>query len=414
MVDREANSPTLDLSAAPRLLQIFNRYLDKGGEETWVEKMSSLLGRDYEISDCVFDSRDWTGASAPRAWDQALRMFYNPTSIGHLRELTKSFRPQAWLVHNVFPVGSAAVYREALRLQIPIIQYVHNFRPFSVNGYLWAGDSLATGGLKRRFWREIAHGAWQGSRAKTAWLGATLTAMHQLRWFRGVKAWIAISDFMRQRFIEAGIPSKDIFTLRHCWQPINESPTFSEKDYYLFLGRLIPAKGVEVLLQAWNILHAKKTDNAPRLVIAGEGPLEHRVRHATKENPLVEFHGLVAGNDKAALLSQCRAVIAPSLWWEPLGLVTYEAYDYAKPMLAARSGGLTETVVDGATGYLHEPGNAAGLAGHVLKLEADTGLRHSLGMEGRKWLLENTGPQNWVEGFRHIVNHSLRANARRV
>ncbi len=47
-------------------------------------------------------------------------------------------------------------------------------------------------------------------------------------------------------------------------------------------------------------------------------------------------------------------MLAPSVWWEPLGLVTYEAYDYGKPMLAARSGGLSETVVAGLTGFLHE------------------------------------------------------------
>lgn len=402
------------MPSAPRLLQVFNRYLDKGGEESWVETMSNILGRDYEISDCIFDSHDWTGPSAPPAWQQAVRMFYNPVSISNLRESTKSNASQAWLVHNVFPVGSAAVYREALRLNIPIIQYVHNFRPFSVNGYLWAGDSVATEGLRRCYWREIAQGSWQGSRIKTAWLASILTAMHQLRWFRSIKAWVAISDFMRARFIEAGVPGEDIFTLRHCWQPANQNPNFADENYYLFLGRLIPAKGVQVLLDAWRILRMEKGGGAPRLVIGGEGPMDGRVRHAAQENPLVEFRGLVSGDEKSRLLSQCRAVIAPSLWWEPLGLVTYEAYDYAKPMLAARSGGLTETVVDSVTGHLHEPGNANELAHQVLRLEADAGTRRTMGKEGRRWLLENAGLQKWIEGFRHIVNHALQRRARHV
>ena len=131
------------------------------------------------------------------------------------------------------------------------------------------------------------------------------------------------------------------------------------------------------------------------------------LRTLAAQNPRVEFRGLVGGSEKHGLLAGCRAMIAPSLWWEPLGLVTYEAYDHGKPMLAARSGGLTETVVHGETGLLHEPGNAAELARQVIELDASPQRRIEMGRAGRGWLLENTNERDWLEKFTSVVAHAV-------
>ncbi len=389
-----------------RLLSVFNRYLESGGEEASVHRIFELLSSNMDTHCCAFSSSAWTGDTAPPAWSQALRMIRNPASLRALRQEHSAHRPDAWLVHNVFPVGSAAIYREARKCRTPIIYYIHNFRPFSVNGYLWAGNEIAAGGLRKNFWQEIRAGAWQNSVVKTAWFAFVLTIMHRLRWFRAVKAWVAISDFMREKFIEAGVPAADIFTVRHAWHPMPEPPAPPDQGHYLFLGRLIPAKGIAVLFDAWQIIRTELGVRSPRLVIAGAGPMESQVREIAAQNPLVEFRGPVSGAEKNGLIAGCRGMIAPSLWWEPLGLVTYEAYDFAKPMLAARSGGLTETVVHGATGFLHTPGNAAELARQVIELDASPERRTAMGRAGREWLIANTSEEDWLRKFTRVVEHA--------
>ena len=391
----------------PTLLQVFNHYLESGGEEASVHRIFDLLSSNMEVHRCAFNSSDWTGDAAPPAWSQALRMIRNPASLRILRHEHATHRPDAWLVHNVFPVGSAAIYREALKCRTPIIYYIHNFRPFSVNGYLWDGERLAPGGLEKNFWREIRAGAWQGSVVKTAWFAFVLTLMHRLRWLRAVKAWVAISDFMREKFIEAGVPAADVFTVRHAWRPMPEPPAPHDGGHWLFLGRLIPATGLAVLFDAWKIIRAELGARAPRLVIAGAGPMESQVRDLAAQNPLVEFRGAVGGAEKHAVIAGCRGMIAPSLWWEPLGLVTYEAYDFAKPMLAARSGGLTETVVHGETGFLHAPGDTAELARQVIELDASPERRAAMGRAGREWLIANTNEQDWLRKFIRVVEHAV-------
>lgn len=391
-----------------RLLQVFSRYVEAGGEETTVNRIADVLSCENGKNQCWFDNRDWVGPAAPMWMKQAMLMIRNPSALCALRERHNALRPDAWMVHNVFPVGSAGVFREALQRGVPIIYYIHNFRPFSVNGYLWAGDGIAEGGLRRNYWQEIRHGAWQNSIIKTAWFAFVLTLTVRLGWFKSVKAWVAVSDFMRDKFIEAGVPAEDIFTVRHAWWPMPDPPPPQDGGYYLFLGRLVPAKGIRVLFDAWKIVRDELGDRAPKLIIAGAGPSESWVREKVRENPLVEFRGSVSGDEKHQLLAACRAVIAPSVWWEPNSLVTYEAYDYSKPILASRSGGRTETVEVGKTGILHEPGNADELARHVIELDAAPGRRAEMGRSGRAWLIENTNEDDWRRKIEKVVEHALR------
>jgi glycosyltransferase involved in cell wall biosynthesis len=388
-----------------KILSVFNHYLERGGEARAVASIDDSLGEIGALTTCEFSSADWTGPIAPPKWQQALRMIRNPESIRQLQRCQQSSGAELWLVHNVFPVGSGSVYSEARRLRVPVIQYLHNFRPFSVNGYLWADGKLAPEGLAKNYWPEIRAAAWQNSRIRTAWFAFVLRLGHSLGWWRGVKAWIAISEFMRERFIEAGVPAENIFALRHFWRPQADAAP-GDGAHYLFLGRLTEEKGIRTLLAAWELLQRKHDRTAPRLVIAGDGPLRDFVTAAAERLSCVTFAGEIGGAAKAEALRNARAVVVPSLWWEGLGLVAYEAFDFARPVLAARSGGLTEVVRDRESGLLHEPGNLGQLVAQVEELERSRDLRADMGAAGRRWLLANADEKEWQRRFREIAAYA--------
>ncbi len=336
-------------------------------------------------------------------------MWRNPETLERIRESHEAFRPDLWLVHNVFPVASAGVYGLARQLGVPVVYFGHNFRPFSVNGYCWAGQRLAPEGLHGNYWPEILAGSWQNSRIKTAIFATVLRKLRSSGWLDSIKAWVAISDFMRERFIEADVPADRVFTLRHSWDLLNAQPSAFEDDgSFLYLGRLSTEKGIPVLLDAWRKFRASADlPDKPRLVIAGEGPLQGMVEQASAKDPTIHFEGYVSGERKAELLHSCRAVVVPSVWWEALGLVVYEAYDFSKPVLAARSGGLTETVTDHQTGLLHEPGHADELARHLSEITNDPAQAQAWGRTGRAWLEKNTSTQDWLARFNTIADHAV-------
>ncbi len=398
-------------SEPPAILQVFNRYLDRGGEEIAVDLFAETLKGRCRLDECIFESAEWKGSNAPAKWRQLAWMFHNPQSVRRLREKQEQTRSQVWLVHNIFPVISPAIYGEALRQKIPIVQYVHNFRPYSITGYLNNAQAMQARQWPRAYLREISAGAWQKSRLKTFVLGCVLTSAHLRNQFRAVKAWIAISEFMRVSFIGAGVPAENIFRLYHPRVPVNAEANFPEGDYYLFMGRLIEEKGIKVAMECWDILHRRLGNNAPRLLVAGEGPLLEWVKTAAAANPRVEFRGFVSGDEKHQLLSRCRAVIQPSIWAEPLSFVIYDAFDYGKPVLAAAAGGMPELVGD-SNGLVHQRGDAAQLASQVEDLERrGPALRHGMGQSGRKWLMVNTNVDSWTRQLFEIMRYAGRANA---
>ena len=386
-----------------RLIQIFNRYLEPGGEEAWVAN----LEKSFDLPTCYFNSSDWVGANAPSYFSQALRMIHNPVSLQKLRMFQEETQAEAWILHNAFPTGSAAVYPEAGRNRIPLIQYIHNFRPIAVSGYLNPSDLANLPSRLRTYLTEVRRGSWRDSRIKTAWFASVLSIAKLLGWFNSITVWIAVSDFMRDQFIRAGIPSEKIFTLRHFWRPIADLSYITDEGYYLFMGRLVEMKGVLILLDVWDLIWRDRRNAGPRLVICGDGPLRESVQARAATNPLVVFKGTVSGEVKNELLRGARAIVAPSLCLESLGLVAYEAYDFAKPVLASRAGGLAETVSDGVTGLIHEPGDAETLCEQVLNLEREPQKGIEFGRNGRQWLLEHANVEKWREEFNRIVEFAI-------
>jgi glycosyltransferase involved in cell wall biosynthesis len=391
-----------------KTLQIYNRPLGTGGEELIVNTIQRAFDSSGEFVTHYFESSDWIGPNAPPKWKQALWTINNPHAARKVHELQSQTKADAWLLHGVYPIGSTSIYRQAALDSVPIIQFIHNFRPFSVSSYVRADcETPFHARLRNMFWREIKAGTWQQSRLKTAVLATSLSQLRR-RWLGAIKAWIATTNFMRDRFVDAGIAPESIFVLPFMWTPIAEPPQSAEGDYYLFLGRLMDDKGVRVLCRAWDIVRARLGNKAPSLVIGGDGPLASFVADQTKANPLIRSVGVTTGDAKRKLISECRAMIAPSLCYEALGLVTYEAYDFAKPMLAARSGGLGETVQHGVTGYLHQPGNAEELAEQIIATNGSADHRKSMGANGRKWLLSQPTPNQWLDHFRQVVQFAKR------
>jgi glycosyltransferase involved in cell wall biosynthesis len=386
-----------------RVLQIFNRYLERGGEEVWVANLENS----FQLPTCYFNSSDWTGPNAPGRLSQALRMINNPASLRKLRRLQEDTKAEVWVVQNAFPTGSAAIYREAEKLRVPLIQYVHNFRPFCVSGYLRPVDLKDLGNRSKMFVHDIRRVAWRNSRLRTTWFAMVLTIAHMLRWFDAITAWIAVSDFMRNQFIRAGVPSEKIFTLRHFWRPIADLGSTTDQDYYLFIGRLVELKGVLALVDVWDRIFNERKTAAPKIVIIGEGELDGIVRSRAGKNPLIDFRGSVSREQKQQLLTGMRALIAPSLCLESLGFVAYEAYDFAKPVLASRSGGLAEIVLHDRTGFVHEPGDTGALFDHIMNLEGEPTKRRELGQNAREWLLTNADENQWRKRFAEIIEFAI-------
>lgn len=396
-----------------KILQIFNRYLHIGGEELAVAQIREQLEAEHEVREIIFDSRDW---SDRRSWieraRQAFLMAWNRQAIAEVERQIDEFRPDLIVLHNLMPVGSSGLYLSLVRCGVPLVHFIHNFRPFSVNGYCWGAGRLQPAGLRKDYWPEIRAGAWQESRLRTAWYALQLWSLHKAGTFGQIHGWIAISKFMRDTFVNCGIQPERVRVISHGWEPCCNDGEFAagrhfpEVPCFLFLGRIAEEKGLRVLLDAWEIHEAEGRPG--ELLIAGDGPMAEEVRARCEKLKRVRCLSFVSGTAKLDLLRRCTALVAPSIWWEPLGLVIFEAYDFGKPVLAARSGGIVDHVEDGASGWLHEPGDHRTLARHFHEAASDPERCERYGIRGREIVLQRSRSQ-WLEEFNAFANDLLRA-----
>ena len=129
-------------------------------------------------------------------------------------------------------------------------------------------------------------------------------------------------------------------------------------DYYLYAGRLISHKRVDVAINACN--HLKR-----KLIVAGDGLEREYLQKIAGDT--VQFVGRVTDERLKELYANCKALIFPSD--EDFGLVPIEVQSSGRPVIAYRSGGALETVEEGKTGVFFDRQDEVSLEGAILRFE---------------------------------------------
>jgi len=115
-----------------------------------------------------------------------------------------------------------------------------------------------------------------------------------------------------------------------------------KEDYFVYLGRMIKDKGIDLCIQVTEHLHE-------RLVIAAPGSLEW-LGYQTAP-PHVEHIGYCDSERRKKVLSKAKALIAPTYFLEPFGNIVAEALLSGTPVITTDWGGFVDTCIPGVTGY---------------------------------------------------------------
>jgi glycosyltransferase involved in cell wall biosynthesis len=129
---------------------------------------------------------------------------------------------------------------------------------------------------------------------------------------------------------------------------------------FLFVGRLIERKGLDVLLEAF-----ARFDGG-ELWIAGDGPLDEAVSTAAAQDPRIRFFGHVAGEDLGDLYGGVDGLVVPSLY-EPWGLVVHEGLAHGLPVIATDQVGAAEDLIDPGVNGCIVPAGSAGETARAMR-----------------------------------------------
>ena len=166
------------------------------------------------------------------------------------------------------------------------------------------------------------------------------------------------------------------------------------KFVVLQLGRMVPRKGIDTVIESLALLRHRHGVDAMLLVVGGEGqprgsrdaPELARLRALAREHgirDMVQFTGRKNRSELRYFYSAADAFVTTP-WYEPFGITPVEAMACARPVIGAEVGGIKSTVIDGKTGFLVPARDPQAVAEKLAALHANPELAHSMGDEGMR------------------------------
>jgi glycosyltransferase involved in cell wall biosynthesis len=304
----------------------------------------------------------------------------NPWASGRLSDAIDEFEPD--LVHvMMFLTQLSPLILRVLR-RVPTLLNVVWYRPVCPTGtkMLPDGSPCSSG--------------WGVACYKNSCLPARDWAplMLQMRmfgqWRNAIDMFVANSHATRCELARDGVDHVEV--LHPGTAVVGARPPLGEAPVAGFVGRLVPEKGVDVLIEAF----ARVVSKLPqaRLVIVGEGPERPRLERLIQSSSLnarVTLKGRLSRTAAERAMEECWVQVAPSRWAEPFGLVAIEAQMRGTAVVASRSGGFCETVDDGRSGLLVDPGDAGALSDALLRLLGQREQAEVMGRAGRERALRS-------------------------
>jgi len=387
-----------------RILIVHESYVQRGGEDAAVEADADLLRRNGH------DVRLWSISNAEiEKWPlhRKVRLAWQTTwssaSRRRIKSLITEHRVDLVHFHNTLPIVSPSAIRAAHGRGVPVVMTLHNYRLVCPAGTLMRNGTVCEDCIDHSLARGIIHACYRGSRVQTASIAAMLSVHRILgTWTRCVDAFIALTPFMKSRLVAAGIPPARIHVRHNTGgaPPGGPSTGRTVPNYAVFSGRLSPEKGVLQLIEALENLREC------RVLIAGGGPLEGRVREAAAGHPHLEYLGELPPDRARAILGDARVLVFPSIWYEGFPMTILEAFAAGVPVVASRIGGLPEIVTDGHDGFLVTPSCPRELARQVARIMSDPALQARMGRAARRTYEDRFTPRRSYEKLMEIYRVS--------
>jgi len=220
-----------------------------------------------------------------------------------------------------------------------------------------------------------------------------------------VQAFIALSLFSHNIFIQAGLPPERVWVKPNFVPEQNIGEADRSPDM-LYVGEISRMKGVHILLNAWQTMALPTY----RLTLIGEGPdrRELQEKYAAMKN--IIWLGQVAHGQVLETMAASRWLVLPSLCFENFPMVLLEAWSVGTPVIAPNHGAFPDIISVGENGFLFTPGDP-----HALR-EA---LRNVASIDSRTW----KGMSSWArrkcrstyaakENYRQLISIYRKAMAR--
>lgn len=342
-----------------KILMVHNYYQISGGEDTVVSNEKRLLEEyGHEVVLYTRNNNEMRSMNKLQMLALPLITIFNPKTYREIKQIIREEKIEIVHVHNTFNLISSAVYYAAVKMRVPVVQTIHNFRFLCPGATFYRNGNICEDCVNKGLRFAIKHKCYHNSRTQTLICVINMLIHRHTGILRKIN-YIALTEFNKEKLLQLKqIESNKIFV----------KPNFVEgenidglRSGFIFAGRLDELKGIKVLVAAWKLMGNK----APQLTICGTGPLETWCRAETK-NLNVKMKGFVSNEETKQLIGKSKALILPTQWYEGFPMSIIEAYSLGTPVICSDLGNTGAIVEENITGWKFAPGNVEELISKVL------------------------------------------------
>jgi len=340
-----------------RILKVNKYFRPKGGSETVFFQQKELLeGKGYDVvpfsmkedfslqskySEYFVDNVNYEAGGFKSKISNAIKVLYSFDAKKKLEELLLKERIDIAHFHIFQHQISPSVFDVLDKNHIPKVLTLHDLKPFCPNYRMYSNGKVCEKCKGGKFINCTLNKCNDNSLFKSLVNTVEMYLHYKLKYYQNVDAYIAVSEFYRNKAIEFGVPEEKVFLIRNSVDLDSYELNLNSDEYFLYFGRLSEEKGLESLIKTFTELPNSK------LVIAGDGPqkdaLHVLVGNLGLEN--VEFKGFVNGDELIDLIANARSTIVPSVWYENCPMSIIESLALGTPVIGSDIGGIPEMLV---------------------------------------------------------------------
>lgn len=403
-----------------RILAVHSRGEVAGGSDgVYVHGTRLLAERGHEVAWLTAGSCDtavelghllfsfpgfWSSSGLRRQVELAEGIVYSHRARKLTERAVEVFRPDVAHIHILRHTLSPSVLLALREYGVPVVQTLHDYRLICpVNSFLSDGrvcEACRGGRYCNCIRQRCARGR---SLVKSVFFSlSAYVADHCYHHDDLVTAYIAPSEFLRQKMIAFGYEPGKIVTLHNAYFGQAAPPRDLPREHVLYVGRLAQEKGLDLLIEAAVGLDAP-------VVIAGDGPeraaLEELAGALGARN--VRFVGFQPSEAVADLYNRALVTVLPSRWYENGPLVILESYVKGTPVVGADIGAVPEFVEEGHTGRLFRAGDAKDLRAVLQRCLDDQAALVRMGEAARRHVAVAYSPEKYVQRLEAVLEGAL-------
>ena len=284
--------------------------------------------------------------------------YLNPEIDRLFREYMVMIQPDVVHIGHLSHLSTNIVKIVKEEFHVPVVYTLHDFWLHCFRGQLITAANILCPGPDTDKCMECVRQKFKTSESQESFESYR---KHMLSVIDSIDLFIAPSRHIQDFFRKEGVPDDRIVYARYGFESNlvkTKEKSFSKDSpvTFGFMGRVIPVKGIDILIKAFAAIPDK---NARLLVFGNAGsltPFLHRLG-----DDRVHLRGGYSNRDINKVLSEIDVLVAPSIWYEVSPLVIQEAFLAGIPVITTALGGMAELVTDGVNGFTIPPGDQKAL-----------------------------------------------------